>query len=229
MLKESVAMLAGATALALVAGPASALVSVKYSIAGGGFTTCSDGQACDLNPGGDAVLLTIFGFGSIHITQGSASHPASSAESIHLTVQDNAVPGPAVGDIRILVSGTDFTTHNAPQTFVSSSSAVALSRASVDYHSWADDGNVLFAQTCAIETGTTLNAPGFVATPGSCATTGLYSLTQEMVIHLNVAGGQQGAVNLIMSTEAGIPEPLTTGLLAAGLLGFAGLRLRRKV
>jgi hypothetical protein len=228
MLKKCVAMLAGATALALVAGPASALVAVQYSIGGGGFTTCTDGQACDLNPGGDAVLLAIFGFGAIHITQGSTSQGGSEAESIHLTVQDNAVPGPVSNTVRILVSGTDFTTRNSPQTFVSRSSATALANAVVDYHSWADDANALFGQTCAIETGTTLSAVGFASTPGSCATDGLYSLTQEMVINFNIAAGRQGAVNLVMSTEAAIVEPLTTGLLAAGLLGFAGLRLRRK-
>jgi hypothetical protein len=228
MLKKCVAMLAGATALALVAGPASALVAVQYQIGGGGFTTCSDGQACDLNPAGDAVLLAIFGFGSVHITQGSTSQGGSEPESIHLTVQDNAVPGPLSGSIRILVSGTDFVTHNEPQDFVSRSSAVALANATVGYRSWADDGNALFAQTCAIEAGTTLGAVGFVSTPGSCATSGLYSLTQEMLINFNIASGRQGAVNLIMSTEAGIPEPWTTGLLAMGLLGFAGLRLRRK-
>jgi hypothetical protein len=227
MFNKLVPMLAGASALALVALPANALVSVMYDVAGGGFTTCNDGDACDLNAGADAVLLTIAGFGSIHITQGSATQ-GFGAESIHLTVQNNSVPGPASGDITILVSGTNFTTNTTPQAFVSNSSATALQNVSVDFASWADDGNTLFAQTCAIETGATLNGVGLITTPGSCATTGSYSLTQQMILHVDVPSGGQGAVNLIMSTDAAIPEPLTTALLGAGLLGLAGLRLRRQ-
>jgi hypothetical protein len=225
MLKKLI--LAGVATFALAAA-ANATVVVQYDVNGGGFVSCTDGAACDLNPGGNAVLVTIAGFGSVHITQGSASYPAGGPESIHLTVQNNEVPGPAVGTITIQVSADGFTTYDAPQSFVTNSSATALSFASVDYKSWADDGNTLFAQTCAIETGTTLTAPGFVATPGSCNTSGSYSLTQEMIINLNVGSTQEGAVNLIMSTEASVPEPMTTALLGMGLLGLAGLRLRRK-
>ncbi len=221
------------TALLAAASPAYATLQIAFTD-GTNVVTCADGQACDLSPGANNILVLNETVGAFHIVGTVAASLAGKGDdNLQFSTSLIQNTGSTVGHLAAIVGDTNFV---GPVNAVRESASLTFNNA---VGSGASTLNFFADPANGQPAGVGLNIPGTLlfTTSGTPATDpdsfsgthdspfaagGLFSMTETANLALRPGGSITG-FNESMQSQA-IPEPSTWVMLGLGFaaLGFAG-------
>ena len=230
-MNKFVSLLAGASALALLASaPASARLQITLN-SGASTFSCFDGQlSCDQSGGANNLLIVDQTVGGVLVQIALTQSVSGAINELQLSsssiVNENGVPA----TIRLLASDTDFL---GPVKAINNSGSLTFNS-----NVGAPSSTLqFFADATNTQGANPLNTPGTLLESVSGAATtdpdsfagslitpfsalGLYSMTEEASLTLRGLGSITGFNQSMESTA--VPEPATWAMFG---LGFAGLAL----
>ena len=237
-MKNPVSVLAGASALALMAAaPASATLQIAFTD-GTSVVTCADGQACDLAGPANNIIILNETVGAFHIIGTVAASTFGSQDSLQLSTSLIQNTGDTSGNLAIIVGDTNFI---GPVDAVRESASLTFNNASGSGPStlrfFGDPNNGQPAGVGlaipGVQLFTTSGSP--VTDPDSFSGThvspfsaeGPFSMTETANLALK-AGGSITGFNASMQTSSVIPEPATWAMMGLGfaLMGLLGFKRR---
>jgi hypothetical protein len=186
----------------------------------------ADGAAGDLN-GAAGVVTVVSSLGSFVVNVATGvSNPVLSGPYPHMDLNSINVNTGGAGTLQVMLSQTGFTSAEAALAFLTTWGGTLSGAAgsTVDLDVFINTDDSLFGTT-----GTNVGdlgpfgAGAFAgSTSGVAAVDDSYSVTIIMNLHANGAITYSGDAELQQ-----VPEPMTLGLLGAGLLGM-GIAARRR-
>lgn len=198
--------------------PMAAMAStLRFSVDGGAYTECADGDLCDLNGAlGAVTLIPALPFFSVNVTTG-LTQPVLTAPALMDLNSVNVFSGdPGTHVLSIELSQTDFAFSGSLNgNWGGTLSAVPGSI--ISFSAFVDETNALFGRGNQIGMTQTAGDGAFSgALTGFAPNATPYSLTQ--VVEISFAGGNAGTVSFDFALD--IPEPTSIALLAIGLGAF---------
>jgi hypothetical protein len=222
------------------AAPANATLQIAFTD-GTNVVTCADGQACDLSPSANNIIVLNETVGAFHIT-GTVAASLSGLGDDNLQFSTSLIQntGSSLGHLTAIVGDTNFigpvndVRESASLTF---NNAVGSGASTLRF--FADPANGQPAGVGLNTPGTLLFTTSGVPTtdPDSFSGTnsspffagGLFSMTETANLALASGGSITGFNESMVASTAVIPEPRTWTMLGVGfgLMGLLGFKRKR--